>query len=523
MGDASASPEAARRALAGGDFRTALQLSLEAWRAARCAEISAAVRWASDRARSDFTPPKERTALKFSSAWRAALGDIVHRAWALESVLELLPGKDSDSKCEALLERLRALEQLEGDPRIAARMLALVELDPPLLGFTEVREVLGRVLVRHGDGSLRGPLLAVLEKSPRETGLREVVDALPAEARLAGDVALAWRALLPSRPKPSGEAPWEAAVTARDDDGPRAVLADWLLEHGDVRGEFIALQLKEARGEASEDEVKRAAALLAEHRVAWLGEVARIVHRAEFRRGFLHTLELAGSWSLARQAWAQVTAAKELETVEVLEPGEATGPIYAPFVASPVLAQLRRVVLWEDVTLAALEERLPASLRGIEVRRWKRFETKVRLRERVLPLLERLESLDELAVPAEFVELIPPARLAKLKWLGADGAELRHAKALLEQLAPGATLRVASAPAVELRRRGGEVEGRVFGPLFFKGIAPELAKNLRKAGVTRVEVVGHVALTKELEKACGPKLPVTWRPQPSGVVTGLKK
>src|SRR5204863_9945107 len=58
-----------------------------------------------------------------------------------------------------------------------------------------------------------------------------------------------------------------------DDDGPRLVLADALLEREDPRGEFMALQLRDARGELAEPERKRMASLLRKHEKAWAGDI----------------------------------------------------------------------------------------------------------------------------------------------------------------------------------------------------------------------------------------------------------
>jgi uncharacterized protein (TIGR02996 family) len=82
----------------------------------------------------------------------------------------------------------------------------------------------------------------------------------------------------------------QAICAEPEDDGPRLVYADWLDERGDVRGEFIRVQIELARGPA--DEAKRAElaarerALLAAHREAWLGPLRRWLTWAEFRRGF---------------------------------------------------------------------------------------------------------------------------------------------------------------------------------------------------------------------------------------------
>ncbi|HEY1379134.1 MAG TPA: TIGR02996 domain-containing protein [Gemmataceae bacterium] len=75
-----------------------------------------------------------------------------------------------------------------------------------------------------------------------------------------------------------------AAIAARpDDDLPRLVFADWLDEHGEAdRAAFVRLQCA-----GDPDSLRRAAELETRHRAAWLGPLARVVFRAEFRRGFV--------------------------------------------------------------------------------------------------------------------------------------------------------------------------------------------------------------------------------------------
>ncbi|MFT3696979.1 MAG: TIGR02996 domain-containing protein [Kofleriaceae bacterium] len=80
----------------------------------------------------------------------------------------------------------------------------------------------------------------------------------------------------------------DAIWAERDADEPRRVYADWLQQQGDARGEFIALQLEVAHGEASSAAVRRIKALLQEHRKAWLGaELAGELLNQKFERGFL--------------------------------------------------------------------------------------------------------------------------------------------------------------------------------------------------------------------------------------------
>lgn len=76
-----------------------------------------------------------------------------------------------------------------------------------------------------------------------------------------------------------------AIYAAPDDDGPRLVYADALLERGDPRGELIALQ---CRGELDRDQKRREKELLEVHGKAWLGDLAPIVMGGyRFERGFL--------------------------------------------------------------------------------------------------------------------------------------------------------------------------------------------------------------------------------------------
>lgn len=66
-------------------------------------------------------------------------------------------------------------------------------------------------------------------------------------------------------------------VAHPDDDGPRFVLADHLLERGDPRGELIQLQ---CRGQPADD-------LLAQHGVEWSAYLRPEVGQAFFDRGFV--------------------------------------------------------------------------------------------------------------------------------------------------------------------------------------------------------------------------------------------
>jgi uncharacterized protein (TIGR02996 family) len=80
---------------------------------------------------------------------------------------------------------------------------------------------------------------------------------------------------------------FDAVWAAPDDDAPRFVLADFLNEHAEPRGEFIALQL--ARGKVAAAARKREKKLLARNKLAWIGAIAPLVQvqDARFERGFI--------------------------------------------------------------------------------------------------------------------------------------------------------------------------------------------------------------------------------------------
>jgi uncharacterized protein (TIGR02996 family) len=80
-----------------------------------------------------------------------------------------------------------------------------------------------------------------------------------------------------------------AVYAAPDDDARRQVLLDHLLETGDPRGEFMALQLAAVDRQLDKKELARMRALLKQNATAWLGSIAHVVVRDEmvFERGFL--------------------------------------------------------------------------------------------------------------------------------------------------------------------------------------------------------------------------------------------
>jgi len=98
-----------------------------------------------------------------------------------------------------------------------------------------------------------------------------------------------------------------------DDDGPREVLADLLVQNGDPRGEFIVLQLARHRGTLDAAGKKREKELLKRHKKDWLGPIAALIQPAHirFERGFIVTCSLEPNAALEEKlgthpAWSTI-------------------------------------------------------------------------------------------------------------------------------------------------------------------------------------------------------------------------
>jgi uncharacterized protein (TIGR02996 family) len=191
------------------------------------------------------------------------------------------------------------------DPRIAAAMVTMLEVRSFDWGYASISKPLLQIF-ESGDATIAPRLRAIAERE--RTGpyrmatrlapqLDEIADAL--EARDAPNVdSPAARELaaeldrLEAHRRAADEGSLElfdAVWAAPDDDAPRLVLADFLNEHADPRGEFIALQLARQAGKLGAAGRKREKKLLARNKRAWIGAIAPLVTAtsARFERGFI--------------------------------------------------------------------------------------------------------------------------------------------------------------------------------------------------------------------------------------------
>jgi len=151
---------------------------------------------------------------------------------------------------------------------------------------------------------------------------------------------------------------WLEVANNPDDDQPRHVLADALLEKADPRGLLIAAQLG-GRDRASSALVKR-------HWRAWLGEeLARLVLRktSVFQRGMLHAIRI-GPGSVPSWIYDAVVGHRELLVVREVRVLFSNPPDYARFIAT--LPNVTTIAVDSVPMAAALCARAEA-LAGIEV------------------------------------------------------------------------------------------------------------------------------------------------------------
>ncbi|HEY3804375.1 MAG TPA: TIGR02996 domain-containing protein [Kofleriaceae bacterium] len=134
--------------------------------------------------------------------------------------------------------------------------------------------------------------------SPESRALAMELDGLEARRRALEEDALAL---------------FDAVWAAPDDDAPRFVLADFLNEHTEPRGELIALQLAQHAGKLGAAGRKRAKKLLDRNKRAWIGPIAPLVHAtdARFERGFIVSCRLKPDAELERKlgdhpAWSTI-------------------------------------------------------------------------------------------------------------------------------------------------------------------------------------------------------------------------
>lgn len=400
--------EDVQTAYAERDLEIALEHALALWRVSRAGAIADAIEAMSKEMGRSFEPPEVRTNAAFHDQWLSAAraAKPAAGAWLAENVFSKLPGNDMDDKQDAFLARLKAIRKAPPDPRMARALMTLIEQAPPIVSWSgaECRRALEHV----GDERTLGALEKLAKQSDKPALLRSTMAKLNVE-KLADEEVAGWSkigARLGQRASSDRDALFQAVLDAPLDVHAREVLADCLQEQGDPRGELIAIQLAEERGDATPEATKRADLLIKQHKKAWLGALARVTYRAQFRGGFLDELMLDGSWKAGKAQWTALAKDPLLATVRYIY-GKARDDIRAQFVGSPALRALERVDVDADVIADALERRPPLpTLRAIDATSWSRTAVEKKLVSRVLPLIEATPTIDSLAFPDKCLDAV---------------------------------------------------------------------------------------------------------------------
>ena len=275
-------------------------------------------------------------------AWRARRSPIVAELVALldarqPDALKTQLDEVLTPRVNTTLERFRVVSRVD-DPRVSAFALdALERLPFTTPGAQPLLEAFVRVVLERRDVRLLPRAKAIREALRTRIGRAPVRDALLAEldhavgllkaldlsrADEALEKSLTARLAPLAAPSQSEEALLAAVYAQPRDDGPRLVYADWLLERGDPRGEFITLQFKRRQAALSDAESRREMALLKQHGKQWLGALAPVMSfgkgyaRSTFERGFLSTADIILS---VGKKLEPLWRADEWQTVERLE------------------------------------------------------------------------------------------------------------------------------------------------------------------------------------------------------------
>jgi uncharacterized protein (TIGR02996 family) len=385
-----------------------------------------------------------------------------------------------------LKQRLARLERIDDDPRISWGLAhALEEQGAASL----VTATVFKLLARHRDLRIR-PHLLRRRKAPEErpavrrllhreldrvlSGLDGAATPAIVDRQLAKRFLGIVRTLSVASPATleqfeaqrqtapnAGEAFLQAVYDDPSSDAPRKVYADWLMQRGDPRGEFIALQC----GPSGAASLARQNELFVQHGTGWLGALEPVVVKSalyDFDRGFLSIARVrlmtaaqikeipgARDWALIRRindesppkAHRALMARGAFPNVEEIDNGLVCG-VAASMGPCP---RLKRLVL--DLTYSKPEEHLRLAQSGSfpAVRRVDAF-TMWEPAALIVPLQESLSG----AIGARIEGLTVSARDSS----PSDATTLRRWLELAQKLPRLKELTVHGAPRICFERRG---------------------------------------------------------------------
>lgn len=235
------------------------------------------------------------------------------------------------------------------------------------------------------------------------------------------------------------DALFAAVYASPDDDVARAVLADALSDAGDLRGELIALQLREHAGDDTPLMRERTRTLVQEHGALWLGELRPVVWRAAFRRGFLQMIVLRNG--LTAQTLDRAADASTLATVEEVGHALGGGESVARMLAGRVAATVRRLHVTDDASWHAIATTPLPQLRGLyafgragALDEASRLAYEQRFEHAIVPFVEARVAITELGCETSVVPRLPRAVLERLERLTVNSLPLEGVIDLWQQL-----------------------------------------------------------------------------------------
>ncbi|MEO8845868.1 MAG: TIGR02996 domain-containing protein [Kofleriaceae bacterium] len=484
----------------------------------RSSELGDAIETLGREAIEGFTAPTLKKNLAFHEAWKQLAADPTKRSWCLDTIIDKLPKLEGERWCgdkmDAVTDRIETLHKMEPDPRISRAMLALYELRSPVVDDLAAVEC----MIRHAD-DLTGssPLIAQMMQDTEY--LEPILKNVTFLKAVVLDSKIKAKAASVKPIKRDTSALFAAIYASPDADEPREILADALQEAGDPRGEFIALQLREHRGDPSEELRDRAQELVAQHGKTWLGPLRPITYRAEMRRGFLQRLELAGSWS--SKNWAGLAKEPMLSTVEELSTGQATARIYSAFLAGPIAKTIRTVEVYDTSIWAVVTATPMPRLRHLVNGYWGRStNANERFKTLIAPWLADHPQITQLTVTdTKSADSIPKPIAARLTDLTVWCSQTAGAK-MWAKWPKLHTLTITPSEAKIRFVRDGKTEvARVILERIWGGAGPKLT--LPKS-IQRIELTNNVRVAKLMEQTYQRRYEVAVVKMPSGTITGVK-
>ena len=316
-------------ALEAGREEDALDALLRAWKPAPAPALAAAIEALGAKLDAKRTRPTGKTVKDKEAKWHALVAD-----GKAADIGVLLATLADVAKAAPLEARIAKLADRPADPRIAMKLATMCE-SWPIPGSTGIPSLARalELIVEIGDPRTR----TVLEQTQRQVtndtrhmtrwflhgnleryiaAMRAKVRELPPPPGVERVMELVRAEFTPAMVTTADAGALFAAVYANpDDDGARSVLADWLQQQGDPRGELIALQLVPAGVPGAKARKSRETELLRSHGREWLGLLEPAVQKSgmKYERGFLAKCSLkepsagAGERMLEAPEWATIT------------------------------------------------------------------------------------------------------------------------------------------------------------------------------------------------------------------------